>query len=145
MITRSGRYALRALCHLAGLAEGAHEGAQEVAQAIGAPANYLGKILQALAGAGLLISRKGRGGGFRLARDPRRLTLMEILQPVEDVSWLDRCFLGPGSCDERHPCTMHERWGQLQGEYLLLLQEMTLADIADGVSPLPLQRWDGKR
>ena len=129
MIRQSGRYALRALTHLAGLQEGAYAGAREVARMVDAPGNYLGKILQTLASAGLLVSRKGRGGGYRLARDPRHLYLLEILDPVEDVSRLETCFLGGGRCDEQNACAVHERWGRLQQEYLTLLREVTLAEL----------------
>lgn len=129
MIRQSGRYALRALTHLAGLQEGAYAGAREVARHVDAPGNYLGKILQTLAGAGLLVSRKGRGGGYRLARAPQHLYLLDILDPVEDVSRLEACFLGGGRCDEQNACAVHERWGRLQQEYLALLREVTLAEL----------------
>lgn len=115
--------------HLASLREGAYAGAREVAGHVDAPGNYLGKILQTLAAAGLLVSRKGRGGGYRLARSPRHLYLLDILDPVEDVSRLENCFLGGGRCDEQNACAVHERWGRLQQEYLNLLREVTLAEL----------------
>jgi hypothetical protein len=79
-MSQSGLYAIRAAAALARLPAGACAGAGRVAEAAGIPPSDLVKVLQSLARAGVVASRKGPGGGFRLSRprvapadDPRRL------------------------------------------------------------------------
>src|SRR5262245_28197047 len=94
MITKSGVHAVRAMVALAKLPEDTYAGAARIAKEIGAPQNYLGKLLQALAREGLVESQKGLGGGFRLARTPRRISLLDVVEPIEHVSRWSGCILG---------------------------------------------------
>jgi Rrf2 family protein len=129
MISKTGRHALNALVELARLTDGQYAGAGSVAREIGAPINYLGKLLQDLARVGLVESQKGLGGGFRLARDPRQITLFDIADPIDHVSRWDGCFMGRGSCSDDAPCALHRRWGRVRDGYLKMLKETTLADL----------------
>ena len=131
MITRTSLHSIRALVCLARQPEGAYAGAGTLAREIDAPPNYLGKLLQTLARAGLVESRKGLRGGFRLAGDPARISLLEIIEPIEHVSRWDGCFLGGAPCSEKDPCVMHDRWGALRDAYLELLAETTVADLKE--------------
>ncbi len=133
MISRTGIHALMALSNLAGLPEGRYAGAAEIAQEIGAPPNYLGKLLKTLADDGLVESQKGKGGGFRLARGPASISLYEVMEPIERVSRWSGCFLGHGQCGGGSPCAVHHRWGQVRDVYLQFLRETTVADLAGGV------------
>lgn len=136
MMSRTGIHALTALTALAELAPGAYAGAADIAERISAPRNYLGKLLQRLAETGLLESQKGKGGGFRLARDPHTITLYEVIEPIEHVSrWLG-CFLGRAECSDCAPCAVHQRWGKIRDQYLDFLRETTLADLAARRPPL---------
>jgi DNA-binding IscR family transcriptional regulator len=68
MLSKTGLHAVRALVALARLPEGCYAGAARIAQDIGAPQNYLSKLLKALAEEGLVESQKGLGrrrGGSR--------------------------------------------------------------------------------
>jgi Rrf2 family protein len=129
MITKTGVHALSALAALAGLPCGAFQGAGELAEQIGAPRNYLGKLLQSLAQAGLLESQKGKGGGFRLARSPETISLYDVIEPIEHVSRWNGCFLGRPRCSDEAPCPVHKRWGKLRDAYLRFLRETTVADL----------------
>lgn len=130
MITKTGVHALAALATLAKLPPGSYAGAQEVAEMIGAPRNYLGKLMQILAQEGILESRKGKGGGFRLARAPETISLYDVIEPIEHVSRWYGCFLGRTRCSEDTPCPVHRRWGPLRDAYLQFLRETTVSDLA---------------
>ncbi len=131
MLSRSTLHGIRALAALAGLEPGEYAGAGRIAREISAPQNYLGKLLQQLAREGLVVSQKGLGGGFRLARPADRITLYDVAEPLEQVSRWQGCFMGTGRCSEDHPCRMHGRWGRLRGDYLALLKETHISDLAD--------------
>ena len=130
MITKTGRHALTALALLAELSRDAFAGAADVAGQIGAPPNYLGKLLKTLAARGLLESQKGKGGGFRLARSAADISLYDVVEPIEHVSRWNGCFLGRGRCSEESPCAVHQRWGKVRDDYLHFLQHTTVADLA---------------
>jgi Rrf2 family protein len=129
MLTKTGLHAVRALVELARLPEGAYAGAASVARAVGAPPNYLGKLFQMLAREGLLQSQKGLGGGFRLARDPAEVSLLDVVEPIEQVSRWSGCILGRPECSDAAPCVLHERYKQVRNDYLRLLRDTSLADL----------------
>jgi Rrf2 family protein len=131
MIGKTALHAIKALALLAKGAQGECVGAASLAERIKAPPNYLGKLLQSLAKAGLVEGQKGINGGFRLARDPSRITLFEVVDELEPVSRWQGCFLGRSSCRTDRPCAVHERWGPVRDAYLTFLKETTLADLTE--------------
>ena len=131
MLSRSGIYAIRAAAALARVPRGKFIGAGELAKQIDAPRNYLSKILQELARHGVLESQKGVGGGFRLAQDPKQITLLDVVDPVERLTRLMGCILGRPECRDDSPCPLHARWKKIREEYLQLLRGTTLADLAE--------------
>jgi Rrf2 family iron-sulfur cluster assembly transcriptional regulator len=93
----------------------------------------LEQILLALKGAGLVYSKRGVGGGYVLARDPREITLAQIVSAVDGP--ISAGDFGPphsgGACDHEGQCVLLEVWadvGKAMNEYL---QSFTLADVAD--------------
>jgi len=129
MISRTGIHAVKSLAVLAGLPNGEYLGATAIAEKINAPQNYLGKILRILAREGLLISQKGKGGGVRLARDAGQISLYDVLEPIDQVSQWDGCFLGNGECSENHACGAHAQWKPVRNHYLNFLRSTTIRDI----------------
>ena len=130
MLSKSGIHAVRALILLAELPEGTYAGATSIAEKIDAPRNYLGKLLQQLSRDGLLESQKGLGGGFRLARKARDISLLNIVDPIDQINRWSGCILGNEVCSEDHPCVIHHRWKEVKEAYLRLLQDTTIAELA---------------
>jgi len=143
VVTQTGLQAIWALVNLAEAPDGAFVGSREVARTIGAPPNYLSKQLQILAREGLVLSQRGSGGGFRLARSPAKITLLDVLAPIDQVHRWDRCVLGLGECSDEAPCLVHDRWAPVRGAYLTLLSELTIADLVGHGSRLMLDRLAG--
>ena len=129
MLSKTGLHAVRAIVALARLPGGAYAGAGRIAQEISAPQNYLGKLLKALAEEGLAESQKGLGGGFRLARDPHAISLLDVVEPIEHISRWSGCILGRPECSEIEPCAMHQRWKAVRDAYLRMLERTTLAEL----------------
>lgn len=137
MMSKTTLQAVQALAILAELPEGQYEGAGAIAKRIGAAQNYLGKLLQNLSREGLVVSQKGLGGGFRLAKDPKQITLFDIADPFEHLSRWKGCFLGRPNCSGENPCALHFKWAPLRDNYLNLLKETTVADVVAKQSTLP--------
>jgi Rrf2 family protein len=129
MLTKTGLHAVRAVVALAKLPAGTFAGAARIARDIGAPENYLGKLLQTLAREGLVESQKGLGGGFRLARPSRSITLLDVVEPLEHVSRWSGCILGRSECSDADPCAIHNRWKTVRDAYLRMLERTTIAEL----------------
>jgi len=129
MVTRTGLQAIWALIVLAGVPEGEYLGAAVIARKIGARPNYLGKLLGILAREGLVLSQKGQRGGYRLARDPRDIRLIDVLEPIESPSRWPGCFLGREQCSDIDPCLIHDRWAEVKNTYLSFLADCSVAEL----------------
>jgi Rrf2 family protein len=132
VLSRTGVHAIKALTVLAGLPAGSCAGAAAVAEQIGAPPNYLGKLLQKLGNEGLVESQKGLGGGFRLARRAEAIRLLDVIEPIEKLSRWTGCFLGRPICSDATPCAVHDRWVRAREAYVDFLSRTTIADLVSG-------------
>lgn len=140
MLSKTGLHAVRAIVALAKLPDGVYAGATRIAEEIGAPHNYLGKLLKALAEEGLLESQKGLGGGFRLARDPQRISLLDVVDPIEHICRWSGCILGRPECSEIEPCAIHNHWKAVRDGYLRMLRRTTIAELVAKGEPAALAR-----
>lgn len=131
MISKTGIHALKALAVLASLPDGEYMGAAAIAERIGAPRNYLGKLLQTLARENLVQGQKGLNGGFRLARAPGEISLRDVVEPIDQLSRWKDCFLGRETCGGDHPCPVHHKWGKARDGYLAFLGETTIEEIRE--------------
>lgn len=130
MMTQTGQYALRAMDFLAACGDRKFHLVREVSAQLGAPQQYLSKVLHVLARQGMLKSQRGRLGGFRLSRKPEEITLFEILDPLEDLGRYKNCILGKESCEKQSICRMHGMWAEIRDRYLNFLKETTLAQLS---------------
>ena len=106
MVSQTAEYALRAVAWLAvhpGLAT-----AERIAEQTRVPARYMAKVLGTLARAGIVTGRRGVGGGFRLARDPASLTLLDVVAAVEPIHRITACPLGL-PLHQGQLCRLHQR------------------------------------
>jgi Rrf2 family protein len=138
MLSKTGLHAVRAVVALAKLPDGVYAGAARIAQEIGAPQNYLGKLLKALAAEGLVESQKGLGGGFRLARDAREISLLDVVEPIEHIRRWSGCILGRPECSDINPCAIHNRWKAVRDAYLRMLRQTTIAELVAKGEPAVL-------
>ncbi len=130
LVSRTAQHAIRAVLALAEEPD-RPQGAADIARRVGAPPNYLSKLLKTLADAGLLESRKGSGGGFRLAKPLAEITLFDIVDPFDRLSKNDGCFLGGGLvCSSEAPCAVHRRWQPIRDNFLNMLKGSRLAEVA---------------
>lgn len=130
-MSRTAEHAVRAILYLAVNGPGPVKAAT-IAHELGAPANYMSKTLHALAGAGVVDSRRGPTGGFRLKADPGTLTLAEIIEVVDDPAPKDACLVSSARCSERDPCHLHARWKTVSNQVWNPLRSTTIADLLNG-------------
>src|SRR5438128_2485053 len=105
-LTKKADYGLIALKHLTVNHQRSSVSAKEIADAYGLPLPLLSKILQQLTRKGFLSSEQGINGGYRLARDPRNITALEVIRTIDGPIILTECFTEHGHCDQSHKCTV---------------------------------------
>ncbi|MFP4502187.1 MAG: RrF2 family transcriptional regulator [Candidatus Hydrogenedentota bacterium] len=137
MLSRTAKHALRATLVLAQTPRDQFRGAGSIAEEIRAPQNYLGKMLKTLAERGVLVSQKGMGGGFQLAKSPEKITLYEVVEPFDHVSDWTGCLMGNGACSPDTPCALHHKAAYVRDEYVKMLRTSTLAEVASPPAPVP--------
>lgn len=115
-------------------AEGGYLRADQVSALTGIPANYLSKVLHALARAGLAESTKGRHGGYRLRRPGGAIAMYEIVDQFDLLHSKRRCILGNAECNNRTACAAHERWDTVWSAYEQFLRSTTLEELASAPS-----------
>jgi Rrf2 family protein len=143
MITLKTKYALKSLMILAD--EKADEGAalriEEIAGRSGAPKRFLEHILLDLKRAGLIGSRRGRNGGYELIKDPRRVSLAEVLRlvdgPLAPLPCLSRrAYRRCEDCRDEKDCRVRAVFGGFYAAYILMIESLTLADLQRDARPL---------
>ncbi|MFL5581933.1 MAG: RrF2 family transcriptional regulator [Gemmatimonadaceae bacterium] len=129
MLSSTSDYALRALLVLARRRGLGPVRADEVADATGAPRNYMAKTLNALAKAGIVSSLRGPAGGFTLVAEPAALPIARVVDLFETPRAHPRCLLGAGPCDPTRPCAAHQRWTRVAEARRAPLAMTTIADL----------------
>ena len=129
-LTQTTGYAIKALT---ALAESGGQCAQtaDIAKGAGVPKPYLSKIIQALARAGVVVAKRGAGGGITLCRPPLQISLLEIVEAVEGEGWLGGCLLGFDECSTLADCPTHAFWMRVRGEIIAELSKTSLASVLE--------------
>ena len=137
MISQTVEYALRAIVTIA-----QHGGvpctAQQIAEITQVPAPYLSKMMQGMARAGLVVSKRGLHGGFVLKKDASELTIWDIVDSVEPFKRIRECPLDLGSHDGTL-CPLHRRLDNSMAMVEESFRATTVAELLSqesGVTPL---------
>ena len=129
-LTKKADYGLIALRHLAVGSGQPSASAKEIADRYGMPLPLLTKILQKLARGGFLRSEHGTNGGYKLARDPRQVSALEVIRAIDGPIILMSCFTGQKKCGQSGTCTVREPLRRVHQGILQLLQNITISDMA---------------
>ncbi len=130
MLTRTAGYALHAAVAIARRSdEDGRATATELARELDVPGTYLAKILHSLARDGILVSERGRSGGFRLARPADEIRLIEVVAAFDDLGPDRQCLLGHGACSDVGGCPAHAAWREASAPAFRFFETRTLADL----------------
>lgn len=131
-LSRTADHALRIALYLAQQEPDALVPAKRVAEALGAPANYLAKTMGMLARAGLLHGMRGPTGGYRLAVPADEMSVADVIDAVEAPVEQGACLLGDRPCNERDPCAAHELWTAMMARSREAFRTTSVADLLAG-------------
>lgn len=129
MISQTAEYALRAIVYLAYERDSPCTTA-EISLATDAPSSHLAKVMKGLTRAGIVGSRRGRHGGFRLLSDPAELSVLEVIQAVDAFHRMEQCPLGrPGHTSGL--CPLHRRIDHVIAEAERSLGVTTIGEVME--------------
>lgn len=126
-ITRASDYAIRLLAHLA--KNNIEVTSQELANKLDIPFNHIAKLVQILARRGYLLTRKGKGGGLRLAMDPAKIDLAEVVEAVEGPLVISDCILHRGACRFSAKCRARKCFAKLREQMRQVLAGTSIYDL----------------
>jgi len=110
-LSRKADYALRAVRYLANLSKGKLGSISAVAEAEAIPREFLAKILKDLTRAGILMSFQGVTGGYRLSRQPKEISFLDVIEAIEGPIHINLCTEeGDCPCSVAETCQMREFW-----------------------------------
>lgn len=92
------------------------------------------KLLKQLAQAGLVDSYRGVNGGYRLAREPKLITVAEIVTAMEGPIGMTECSVHSGQCVRESHCGVRVNWQRISQAITTALDSVTLADL---IQPTP--------
>lgn len=152
-VSTKGRYAVMAMVDLTVVGENAVVPLAEISARQHISLAYLEQLFGKLRRAGLLVSMRGPGGGYRLAHPASKITLNEVMAAVDEPVKMTRCADGEqsGGCVAGRRCLTHELWHSLGNHIVSFLEGITLADVAvnaaarDFIRPARKVRQDGER
>ncbi|NII27226.1 Rrf2 family transcriptional regulator [Pseudoflavitalea sp. X16] len=134
MLSKKAQYAFKALMYMAEKKDNQPVLIAEIAKKKKIPLKFLENILLELKKAGILESKKGKGGGYFFKVPPKEVPMAKIMRlidgpiamlPCVSLYFYERCK----NCDEKH-CGLHETMIQVRDATLKLLEKKTVADIS---------------
>lgn len=140
MISSKGRYALRVMIDLTQHPSEGIISLKEIADRQEISLKYLENIVAVLTRAGLLVSQRGKDGGYRLARRPEEYTVAEVLKLTEGSLAPVACLeCAENTCEKADACLTLPMWQQLDVLIDSYLSRITIADLTAGRIPKALQ------
>jgi Rrf2 family protein len=131
LFSRACEHAIRTILFVAVHSGGRPLTIEAIARELDVPSSALAKVVQTLTRHGLLVSRRGPGGGILLGRSAGQITILEIAQLVDGPDLAQRCILGlPGCSEEGEHCPLHDRWGRIRDRIVKTLASPSIAGLA---------------
>ena len=140
MFSKACEYGIKASIFIAiNSREGKRVSPKEISREIDSPQAFTAKILQDLVKANIINSVKGAYGGFEIDKDDiQNIKLSQIVNAIDGDKIYNGCGLGLHTCDESHPCPVHDKFIIVRSELKHMLENTNLEqlalDIKSGVS-----------
>ena len=128
-IPRRVDYGLRAVIYLSGQDPEKCCSITEIAKQQGVPRKFLEKIIQDLIRTGLIKSRRGSCGGYRLARPPDAISFYDVIEAIEGPIAVNACLDQHLGCDQLSRCTMVGVWNEVQRKVIEVFTSTKIADL----------------
>jgi Rrf2 family protein len=132
MFSKACEYAIKSVIFIAQEAlAGRKTNVKQISEATNAPESFVAKILQPLSKKGILLSNKGKQGGFSIDLDKlEEIKLIEIVLITDGPDILTRCAFGLEKCSSEKPCPFHFKYKPIREGLKDSLSEISIYDMA---------------
>lgn len=134
MLSNSCKYGIRAVTYIASQPKtNAKIGIKKISEDLNLPSPFLAKILQMLAKQKILNSSKGPHGGFSLLKNPKNITVQDIIRSIDGDNTFNDCVMHNGICksfEERNTlCPLHEEYSKTRRGLIKLFSSKTVYNL----------------
>lgn len=139
MLSSSCKYGIRAVTYIASKSKDKGKiGIKQISEDLNLPTPFLAKILQQLAKQKILSSSKGPHGGFALLRDPKKITLLDIIITIDGNDLLENCIIHNTTCscvgEDKLICPIHDEYAKIRNNMLRLFSKKTVYGLVRSAS-----------
>jgi Rrf2 family protein len=135
-LSKKVEYGLISMMHMDSVQNGDLATARELSDQYNIPAELLGKVLQSLSKAQLIVSAQGAKGGYRLARALDRITLGEVVEAVEGPMHITACQGDPSCCEQYSTCNIKRPVFEVQKQLTNYMYGLPLASFRTTLLPV---------
>ena len=128
-LNNTTQYAIRILNYMANEKEQTLFSAKQISEILNISYKFLTKIMTDLVKSGLINSIRGREGGYKLAKSPADIKLIEILTICNEPISEESCILGIGACDNENKCALHDQWVTPKSLIRTMFEETSLENL----------------
>lgn len=144
LLNKDADYAIKALVKIAAR-DGDISSTSGLTGPLGLPRPHLRKILQVLARGGVLRSRRGKGGGFVLARPAAAIRLSDVISVFQGPVRIHDCVYKSRLCPDVRTCPLRTTLDKLEAGLVAELEAVTVADLlAERMTPGPARKKGGR-
>ena len=129
VIKRDTDYALWSLAYMADFPKGQVFGLGSLGRKRQVSTLFLRKIFQKLAKKKIVISHRGRYGGFSLAHLAKDVSIRSIIEAVQGPIVFNRCLTGKYQCPKERTCVLKKCFAKMQSSFVNQLSQFTLASL----------------
>jgi Rrf2 family transcriptional regulator, iron-sulfur cluster assembly transcription factor len=134
MLSNSCKYGIRAVIYIASQPkENGKTGIRKISKDLDLPTPFLAKILQQLAKKKILNSLKGPHGGFSLLKDPKEITLLDIVETIDGDEIFSNCIVRNSSCkcaeEQNDLCALHDDYTDVRKNLIHLFSNKTIHEL----------------
>ena len=119
-------YGLQAVLYLAALDTEYICSSEEISSKLLLPREFTSKILQSLTESKIIESRKGKSGGFKLAKKANELKLIDVVIAIDGDEIFKNCVMGFANCTKDKKCMLHDEWQGILNNAIDMLSRDTL-------------------
>jgi Rrf2 family protein len=128
-LSNTSQYAINIMIAIAKHNETKPLNAKSISEKFDIPYKYLTRITPQLVNAKLIISTRGRDGGYTLAKDTSKINIIDILNSVKNFVDNNKCILKKRQCNLNNKCALHDSWKKPKKAIISMFEHTTLKSI----------------
>lgn len=130
-LSKKADYGLIAVKHLAMHRRDHACSANEIADEYGISVTLMAKVLQRLAKEGVVNAKHGSAGGYQLAREPERVSALDVISAIDGPVLITSCVTSHGACETTERCSVREPLRKVNESILGVLSTVTIAQMSE--------------